>query len=124
MATEAGTRPPERSAVDGGSVVGEDTDEPGASHHKHPTEGKYIQIALFLAFITAVEVLVYYVESLEDYLVAILLTLSIIKFAIVVGYFMHLRFDSRLFRRLFVLGLSLALFVYSIVLTTLEFWTT
>ena len=123
MATEAGTRPPERSAVDGGSVVGEDTDEPGAPHHKHPTEGKYIQIALLLAAITAIEVLVYYVESIEDYLVPILITLSVIKFAIVVGYFMHLRFDSRLFRRLFVLGLLLAMFVYGIVLTTFGFWT-
>ncbi len=124
MATEAGTRPPERSAVDGGSVVGEDTGEPGAPHHAHPTEAKYIKIALFLAFITAIEVLVYYIESIEDYLVAILITLSLVKFVIVVGYFMHLRFDSRLFRRLFVLGLVLALFVYTIVLTTFEFWTT
>ncbi len=124
MATEAGTRPPERSAADGGSVVGEDTDEPGAPHHEHPTEGKYIKIALFLAFITAVEVLVYYIEAIEDYLAAILITLSIIKFVMVVGYFMHLRFDSRLFRRLFVLGLLLALFVYTIVLTTFEVWKT
>ena len=85
MATEAGTRPPERSAADGGSVVDDDTGEPGAPHHTHPTEGTYIKIALFLAFITAVEVLVYYIESIEDYLVAILITLSLVKFAIVVG---------------------------------------
>ncbi len=122
MATEAGSRPPERSAPDGGSVVGEDTDEPGA-HHKHPTEAKYIQIAVFLAVITAIEVLVYYVEAIEDYLVAILLALSIIKFAMVVGYFMHLRFDSRLFRRLFVAGLALAIFCFGAVLTTFHVWT-
>ena len=122
MATEAETAAEDLPAPDGGNVVGSGTDEPGA-HHKHPTEGKYIQIALILAVITAVEVLVYYVEAIEDYLVAILLALSALKFVIVVGYFMHLRFDSRLFRRLFVLGLVLAVFVYSIVLTTFEFWT-
>lgn len=121
MATDTGTASPDRPAPDGGAVVGGATDEAGA-HHKHPTEKKYIQIALILAVITAIEVLVYYVESIEDYLVAILLTLSVIKFVIVVAYFMHLRFDSRLFRRLFVLGLVLAVFVYTIVLTTFEIW--
>jgi cytochrome c oxidase subunit 4 len=41
----------------------------------------------------------------------------------VVLWFMHLRFDSRLFRRLFVTGIVLALFVYTIVLTTFHVWT-
>jgi hypothetical protein len=36
---------------------------------------------------------------------------------------MHLRFDSRLFRRLFVTGLGLAMFVFTIVLTTFHVWT-
>src|SRR3712207_8648598 len=34
------------------------------------------------------------------------------KFAIVAGWFMHLRFDSNLFTRLFVAGLVLAILVY------------
>ena len=34
----------------------------------------------------------------------------------VVGYFMHLKFDSKLFRYLFVTGLGFALVVFTIVL--------
>ncbi|MEN3316359.1 MAG: cytochrome c oxidase subunit, partial [Acidimicrobiaceae bacterium] len=93
-----------------------------APHHKHPTEGQYVLIALFLAAITAIEVAVYYIDALKDTLVPILLTFAVIKFTVVVAFFMHLRFDSRLFRRLFVLGIILALFVYTIVLTTFHFW--
>jgi hypothetical protein len=45
-----------------------------------------------------------------------------VKFFMVVAWFMHLRFDSRLFRRLFVAGLFLALFCYTAVLTTFGVW--
>ena len=108
---------------DGGAVVDSATDEVGAPHtHKHPTEFQYVLIALFLAVVTAIEVAVYYVEALEDLLIAILIACAIIKFVVVVAYFMHLRFDSRLFRRFFILGLALAIFVFTIVLTTFHFW--
>ncbi len=108
---------------DGGAVVGSATDEVGAPHHhEHPTEAQYVLIALFLALLTAIEVAVYYVEALKGALVPILLTFAVIKFTTVVAFFMHLRFDSRLFRRLFALGLGLAIFVFTIVLTTFHFW--
>ena len=42
------------------------------------------------------------------------------KFALVALFFMHLRFDSVIFRRLFVTGIVLAAFVYFILLTTLH----
>jgi cytochrome c oxidase subunit 4 len=37
-----------------------------------------------------------------------------IKFALVVRWFMHLRFDSRLFMRLFVTGVVLALSIFAV----------
>ena len=46
----------------------------------------------------------------------------IVKFAVVCGYFMHLRYDNPLFRRVFVFGLILAVVVYLIVLTSMQFW--
>jgi hypothetical protein len=46
----------------------------------------------------------------------------IAKFAIVCGWFMHLRYDNPIFKRVFVFGLLLAVTVYLIVLTTMEFW--
>ncbi|MGH9277422.1 MAG: cytochrome C oxidase subunit IV family protein [Acidimicrobiales bacterium] len=104
-----------------GPVVKTDEHE-GGTGHAHPTEKDYIKVAIFLGVITALEVVVYLVESLEGVLPYILVTMSIVKFATVVLWFMHLRFDSRLFRRLFVTGMLLAVFVYGIALTTLHAW--
>ena len=107
---------------DPGPVV-KTTPEEGGTHHDHPSELEYIKIAVVLALITAAEVAVYYVESLEGLLVPILVVFSTIKFMLVVLWFMHLRFDSRLFRRLFVAGIALAVFCFTIVLTTFHVWT-
>ncbi len=105
-----------------GPVV-EVPEEEGGTHHDHPGEGKYIKIALILAVITAVEVAFSYWEAVEGILAPSLIFMSIIKFVMVVAYFMHLRFDSRLFRRLFVAGLALAIFCFTAVLTTFHVWT-
>ncbi len=107
---------------DPGPVV-KTTPEEGGTHHDHPSELEYIKVALVLAAITLAEVLIYYVESLGDLLIYILIVLSVLKFALVVLWFMHLRFDSRLFRRLFFTGVALALFCYIVVLSTFHVWT-
>ena len=91
--------------------------------HDHPSDGKYIQIALILAVITAAEVATFYVEdSLGSALIPILLVMMVVKFFIVAAWFMHLRFDSNLFTRVFVSGLFLATGVYIAFLTTFEFF--
>jgi cytochrome c oxidase subunit IV len=105
-----------------GPVV-ETPPEEGGTHHDHPGEGKYIKIAIILAVITAVEVIFSYWEAVEGILAPSLIAMSIVKFAIVVAYFMHLKFDSRLFRRLFVAGIALAIFCFMIMLTTFHIWT-
>jgi len=45
-----------------------------------------------------------------------------LKFGVVVAYFMHLRFDSPIFRRLFIGGLTLAVVVYTLVLFMFGFY--
>jgi cytochrome c oxidase subunit 4 len=49
-----------------------------------------------------------------------LLGLAIVKFALVVLWFMHLKFDDRRYARFFVMGLSGAAILYLIVLITFE----
>ena len=71
-----------------------------------------------LAIVTAAEVAIYYVSALRSMLVPLLLAFSGVKFVLVALWFMHLKFDSRLFRRLFVTGLILALAVFAVVLAT------
>jgi cytochrome c oxidase subunit 4 len=83
----------------------------------HPPDIVYIIVALVLAALTMLEVGIYYLKG-GAINTAALLVLMVLKFSIVVLFFMHLRFDSRVFRRLFVTGLFLAAGVYTIVLFT------
>jgi len=82
----------------------------------HPSPRKYVNVAIILAIVTAIEVAIYYVTALEDLLVPILLALAVIKFVMVGMYFMHLKFDSHTFRRFFVTGIILALCVFGVVM--------
>jgi cytochrome c oxidase subunit 4 len=75
-------------------------------HHPGPRE--YVQIAAILTVITSIEVAVYYVDALRDFLAYILITLSAVKFFLVVAWYMHLRFDNRLYSYFFVFGLGVA----------------
>ena len=86
-----------------------------------PTDGQFIGIFFLLAAITAVEVIVSYVDIGAAFL-PVLLGLMTIKFFTVVLYFMHVKFDHQLFGRLFYIGLGLAVFVYVIALTTFRFF--
>ena len=90
--------------------------------HDHPSDLKYVKIAAILAALTAVEVLTYTFGLMGGALVALLVPLMIVKFAIVAGYFMHLKFDSRLFTVMFVSGLAFAVTMYCVMLTIFRFW--
>ena len=83
----------------------------------HPTERQYLIVALILALVTAVEVAIYYIKDLpDDALAGMLGVLSIVKFVMVVMYFMHLKFDRPIFRFFFISGIVLAVCVYVAVL--------
>ena len=83
---------------------------PGHEAHAHPTWKQYKWVALILTLITVVEVWVYYVPSFvaSKVFVPFLLIMSAIKFAIVVLFYMHLKYDARLFRALFTGPLIIA----------------
>lgn len=76
----------------------------------HPGARQYITIATVLGLITAGEVSVYYMQPLRPILPPLLIVLSAIKFALVVMFYMHLKFDHRLFTGMFLFGLSAAAF--------------
>jgi len=87
----------------------------GAAHvaahdaHAHPTWKQYKWVALILTLITVVEVWIYYTPFTRSKLfVPTLLIMSAVKFAIVVLFYMHLKYDARLFRALFTGPLIIA----------------
>lgn len=82
------------------------------AHHggdiSHPTPKTYAIIAVILTVVTAIEVWVFYVEALRPVLVPILGVLSAGKFTLVVMFYMHLKFDHKVFSRFLILGIILA----------------
>ncbi len=85
--------------------------------HSHPGVGQYVEIGVILAVLTGIEVTMYiYREPLGPSITTpALLILTAIKFMLVVLWFMHLRFDHKMFRRVFFFGVGLATFVFGIV---------
>ena len=79
--------------------------------HEHPTWKQYKWVALILTLITIVEVWAYYVPSFvaSPAFVPILLIMSALKFAIVVAFYMHLKYDHKIFRALFTGPLMIAM---------------
>ncbi len=78
----------------------------------HPGNAEYVKIAIILAIITLAEVVIWYMESVKDLLVPALIIMSVAKFLIVVGYFMHLKFDNHFFSYVFFFGLGIAMMIF------------
>ena len=70
-----------------------------------------VKIAIILTVITAVEVWAYYIPALvaSPLFNPALLIMSAVKFAIVVMFYMHLKFDHKLFRVVFTGSLIVAM---------------
>lgn len=95
----------------------------GGDHAEHWSDFQYIKLAILLAVVTAVEVLLSYIkDDIGGLFLPSLLILMAFKFMAVVLYFMHLKFDNRLFSVLFYMGLGLAIGVYLVALFTFRFF--
>ena len=77
---------------------------------EHPTWSTYWKVAVVLTVITGVEVWIYYIPSFvaSRLFVPSLLIMSAVKFVTVVAFYMHLRYDHKLFRVLFTGPLIIA----------------
>ena len=67
-----------------------------AEHHESGTTGLFLTVWFSLVFITAVEVFLAYLEYMREHpatMLTLLVGLSIIKAALIMSYFMHLRFE-------------------------------
>ena len=88
----------------------------------HPDPWQYVVVAVVLAVITAVEIAVSYMEGdiPDGLIVVLLLAMMVVKFILVASWFMHLRTDQPVFKRLFIVGAIAAPLLYLVVLATLH----
>lgn len=72
-------------------------------HEHHPTWQTYVKVGVILAIITAIEVSAFYIPAWETSRIYVpsMLFLSSIKFIAVVMFYMHLKYDNRIFKALF-----------------------
>lgn len=92
-------------------------------HEGHWTDLQFVYLAIGLAAITAIEVAMSYtIDFWGPLFLPLLLGLMLIKFFAVVTYFMHLKFDSKLFSLMFYMGLVLATAVYIAAMFTFRFF--
>ena len=94
----------------------QETRQPGAHTAGHPTPKEYVRIGVVLFVLTALEITASYTHVSGSILIPTLFVLAIVKFALVVLWFMHLKFDDRRFARFFVMGLAGASILYLVVL--------
>lgn len=93
-----------------------------SEHHAHPTPRQYWTIAVVLAVLTAIEVGMFYLDralSLGALNAVILVSLALLKFVIVVGWYMHLRFEKGTLNKFFTAGFILAGALYLVVLSAM-----
>ncbi len=84
---------------------------PAPHAHEESRTLAYLVVAGLLAVLTAMEVWASYIHALRPILVPLLVVLSGAKFALVVMFYMHLRYDSWTFSAIFLPPLLLALIV-------------
>jgi caa(3)-type oxidase subunit IV len=98
------------------SVEGmQDPRETAHARERHPSAKEYIRIALILGVLTLLEIATSYQLSGAVQIVGLFVGM-VLKFALVVLWFMHLRFDDRRYARFFLMGLSGAATLYLVVL--------
>ena len=90
-----------------------------AAHHA-PGQLEYVRIAIFLAILTALEVIVYYPDWAKVPKLVLFVALAAVKFGTVAAFFMHLKFDGRLLAYVFCTGMLLAGLVFLVAITTIH----
>ena len=99
-------------------------DHDSAHEAEHPRDVLYIKVAAALFVLTGLEVYSSYADWMGAAFIPVLLIMMMVKFVLVVLFFMHLRFDAKIFGRLFWTGFFLAISVYIAALATFQFFAT
>ena len=81
------------------------------SHHPHelPNPATYVKLAVILGIFTIIETATYYIHISELVITLVLLFFMTCKFVLVVGYYMHLKFESKILVAVFSVGMMVAL---------------
>ena len=115
--TDVATAEPAAIEPAAGALVPAGEHALAVSGHDHPGPRQYVLIAIVLVTLTGIEVAVSYLDTKHTNIVIIVLAvMASLKFFLVAAWYMHMKQDSALFRRMFVAGMILAAVVYGVML--------
>ncbi|MEI8027045.1 MAG: cytochrome C oxidase subunit IV family protein [Pseudomonadota bacterium] len=83
----------------------------------HSSVRTYWKICVILSLMTLAEYLIFKVPSLRGnplFMVPVLSVLSIVKFVLVLGWYMHLKYDNKILTKIFAGSLAMAVMVFVI----------
>lgn len=76
--------------------------------HAHPTAQTFVKVGAILFALTAIEFGIVYLKGMQGFVITVLAVMSVLKFVLVGGYFMHLKFDGKFLAWIFAFGVLLA----------------
>ena len=109
-------------AVNALEQVPVDLPDAGLPEYSPKMDLVYLKVAGILMVLTGMEIYASYSHYLGKFFLPLMLGLMATKFLLVVLFFMHLRWDSKLFGRLFWAGAFLAVAVYVGALATFQYF--
>src|SRR5438874_12197399 len=97
-----------------------DPREAGHARRRHPSAKEYVRIGIILVVLTTLEVWTSYSGLPHGLLIGMLFGLALVKFVLVVLWYMHLRFDDARYSRFFIMGAAGAGILFLVVLLLLR----
>ena len=92
-----------------------------AANLHHGTPGFYVVVGVALSIITIVEVWAFGWQWLGGMLIPLMLVLSLGKFVLVIGFFMHLKFDRKYYAWIFTSCMLIGVGIFVALLLLLQF---
>ena len=92
------------------------------SEEKHASVKTYVILAVVLCLITFVEWVIFKIDSLRtnaSFMLPVLSVLSLAKFTMVCGWYMHLRYDHKMLMKVFGFSAMLASLIFYILFLAL-----
>ena len=92
------------------------------SANQHATAGYYWAVAVVLGVITVIEIWAFDLPLVPWLLTTFILFLAVLKFILVVAFYMHLRFDSPKYTVVFTICMFLGISIFTLLLFLSAFY--
>ena len=94
-----------------------------SSEESHASVKTYVVLAVVLCVITFIEWVIFKVDTLKtnaNFMIPVLSILSLAKFTMVCGWYMHLKYDHKILTKIYVFSGLLSVMIFTILMLALR----